>query len=131
MASGTAGANSDIDLMVIGEIGLRKVSALLSDAPPRTMFRGQNDIKPPMWHNEFALFLLPIQRNPDRLLGPIRQLLDIVYREAKASLGNKFIYESHIHICLRIEYGSFAESNTYCNVLHMIKITDNPLRSLA
>ncbi len=31
MAGGTAGAKSDIDLMVIGEIGLRKVSALLSD----------------------------------------------------------------------------------------------------
>lgn len=30
VAGGTAGAESDIDLMVIGEIGLRKVSALLS-----------------------------------------------------------------------------------------------------
>jgi len=30
VASGTAGAQSDIDLMVIGEIGLRSVSALLS-----------------------------------------------------------------------------------------------------
>jgi predicted nucleotidyltransferase len=30
MASGTAGARSDIDLMVIGKIGLRKVSKLLS-----------------------------------------------------------------------------------------------------
>lgn len=32
MASGTAGAKSDIDLMVIGEIGLRNVSSLLSGA---------------------------------------------------------------------------------------------------
>lgn len=30
VASGTAGAESDIDLMLIGEIGLRRVSALLS-----------------------------------------------------------------------------------------------------
>jgi predicted nucleotidyltransferase/DNA-binding HxlR family transcriptional regulator len=30
VASGTAGAESDVDLMVIGNIGLRKVSALLS-----------------------------------------------------------------------------------------------------
>jgi DNA-binding transcriptional ArsR family regulator len=30
MAAGTAGAESDIDLMIVGEIGLRKVSSLLS-----------------------------------------------------------------------------------------------------
>ena len=35
IASGTAGAESDIDLMMIGNIGLRKVSALLSGVGDR------------------------------------------------------------------------------------------------
>ena len=35
LADGTAGAESDIDLMVVGDIGLRKVATLLSGAGPR------------------------------------------------------------------------------------------------